>query len=327
MSFFKRSVDKLSKIYGDTIPSIFSIALLFLIIFALSTINEIASYISLGLLLFLFFPLLLSTQIFVSRIFSYKTDLNYKDIYKQMGLYYTPMFKGIFSVFSAFIFTLLSIFLFSLIFENVAILLNPELGEYIITSPDDLINKIMELPYFNLSVVIMFGLMTFVFLYRIFSKAINVYLACYCGIHKDHLKTYNRYIKLELKYDIKKNLRSVGFPLMMIFIVLYLLSSIISYYLLNNIDYAIFIGISITTIGCALYLPIYFSGCYCIAMDLKTSSPRFLKREITREYEVFMNNPKLSDDEKNIIKERYEKVSQIFPSDEEKEENEDEKKE
>ena len=105
MSFFKRSVDKLSKIYGDTIPSIFSIALLFLIIFALSMINEITSYISLGLLLFLFFPLLLSAQIFVSRIFSYKTDLNYKDIYKQMRLYYTPIFKGVFSVFSAFIFT------------------------------------------------------------------------------------------------------------------------------------------------------------------------------------------------------------------------------
>ena len=33
MNFFKRSVDKLSKIYGDTIPSIFSIAFLFLIIF------------------------------------------------------------------------------------------------------------------------------------------------------------------------------------------------------------------------------------------------------------------------------------------------------
>ena len=61
-----------------------------------------------------------------------------------MRLYYTPIFKGVFSVFSAFIFTLLSIFLFSLIFENIAILLNPELSEYIITSPDDLINKILK---------------------------------------------------------------------------------------------------------------------------------------------------------------------------------------
>lgn len=311
MNFLKKSIKKISNIYGETIPVVFSIAFLFLIIFALSMINNFTIYLSFALLLFLFFPLLLSSQLFLGKVFTRKSDSNYKEIYKQLKLYFSPMFKGTYSVFSAFMITLGIMFLLVIIFENIVIRLNPDFIN--ITSQNELVEKLLALPYFNHVSLTLFGLMIFVFLYRIFSKAVNVYLALYCGIHKSHVKAYFNFLRIENKYNIKNDIRSIGLPLMLLFLLLYFITAFISYHFLLKVDLAIFIGLFVAIIGCSLYLPIYFYGCFNIAMSLKDNSPLFLQKQITREYIQFMNNPRLSEEDKNFIKEKYEKISQIFP--------------
>lgn len=314
-SFIKNIIVLLKGVYVKVLPLSFSLGFLFLSLVSLSLLNNFTSYLALILLLMFFLPLLLSVQLLCTRIFAYKEEVDYKEIYKQLRVYFSPIFNGCYKVFSAFLFSFLALFISFSIFEYAVLVLNPNLIELILIDQEQFVMEFMNIPYFDYVFTLIFGFITFVFLWRIFANIPTPFFSYFSGLQKRHLRRFLSYLRHNKIYPYKRRLWSIGYPFIILFLLPYFISSSICYYYSLNMNVSIIVGLVLPTILCCLYFPIYVKGCHIIVAELKPVGVNFLKDEVKRESVSIDNNPSLSEEEKEILRKKYKDLEDLLNND------------
>lgn len=311
-SFFKNIIKSVKDVYLKILPLTISLAFLFISIILISLLGNYWPLLSFVVLFFLFFPLLLSIQLMCTRIFAYKDDFNYLDIYKELKVYYSPIFNGTYKVFTAFFISFISASIFTSIYEYILLFIKPELMELIYSNNmDEFIIEVFNIQYFDLALSIIFGLTILVFLWRIFAKLTHPYFNYFCGLQKLGLKKFLSNVRRKKLYPYNKKMFIIGLPLFIIYLFSFIPSIVITYFLTYDMYISLALSISITALLCSLYLPIYIKGCHVIVTEIKPISVNFVKEEVKREYN-FVNNSSLSEEEKNLLKSKMDSLKKML---------------
>ena len=157
-----------------------------------------------------------------------------------------------------------------------------------------------------------FGVMSFVFLWRIFANIPTTFFSYFSGLQRRYLRRFLSHIRRNKIYPYKRRLWSIGYPFVLIFIIPYFVSSSICYYFTNSINISIVIGLILPIVLCSLYFPVYVKGCHIIVAELRQVSTSFLKEEVEKEIESIDRNPTLSEEEKELIKNKFKNLEDML---------------
>jgi hypothetical protein len=145
----------------------------------------------------------------------------------------------------------------------------------------------------------------------------------FCGLQRGYLRRFLIYIKRKKIFPYRKRLFSIGWPLIVLYIIPYLISSSIVYLISKNMNISIIFGMVLPIVLCCLYFPIYVKGCHMIVVELKPIGIEFLKEEIKKDTDYINNNLTLSEEEKEILKQKYKQLQEMLDKDSNNEKKED----
>lgn len=305
-NFLKQIIDKCKKYYAKMF--ILGLSIVFLSIIALLLIYLDYGFFSVAffMIVFIALPLLLSYQLVCGRIIS-DIDVNYNEIYKNFKSYFSPIFRGCFSIISSILFAFLISYFLTFIYEMTNInfetldMTNIDL-EVITQLTYDLMNQ----ESYKLFQIFNFGVLGMFFIGRTLSKMPNPYFSYFLGLPNIAIKKVIKQIKTNKNTRYKSHLFTIIMPMILIFAVIYFPLSYIVYFKQNSLSLALLIGISCSLIACSLYLPVYIFGCFNVFLKYRMTALINIKTMLENDINIVLNDKRLNEEQKEQIKKNFE---------------------